>query len=340
MSVKKIDTTALHRWVDALISGAKVFGVKARGDSFVFGPLAGSGELRLDYDVTVLPPKKYIQPPVEDILSWKGGAFKSVVETGPFVLFGVHPYDLAAINQMDAFFKSGPKDAHYDARRSAATIIASDVEKVSRNSFAGCLGTAVTLEGADILLTRVGENHYVVDIRTPKGESAAAALKEAPDASSEDLIVREGVWEKNRKAMRKHELTPSPADLPQLLAKSYDHPVWKEKSEKCFSCGSCNIVCPTCYCFDVQDDADWSLDAGKRDRRWDGCLLTEFALVAGGHNFRKTKAERYRHRFFRKGKYMWDKLGHISCVGCGRCVSACVPNIANPVEVFNKLVEA
>ena len=34
---------------------------------------------------------------------------------------------------------------------------------------------------------------------------------------------------------------------------------------------------------------------------------------------------------------MPDATGEVSCVGCGRCITACVPKIANPVEVFNKL---
>ena len=32
-------------------------------------------------------------------------------------------------------------------------------------------------------------------------------------------------------------------------------------------------------------------------------------------------------------------IGEIACVGCGRCVTACTAKIANPVEVYNKLVE-
>jgi len=115
------------------------------------------------------------------------------------------------------------------------------------------------------------------------------------------------------------------------------HPVWAEKAKTCFSCGSCNIVCPTCYCFDVQDDVDWSLDCGTRCRTWDGCLLKDFAVVAGNHNFRKNTADRYRHRFYRKGKYIPDKIGEVSCVGCGRCGMVCIPKIADPLTVYNTL---
>jgi NAD-dependent dihydropyrimidine dehydrogenase PreA subunit len=160
-----------------------------------------------------------------------------------------------------------------------------------------------------------------------------------PDADAVALARREQLWEDNQKLMRRHDLRPALSSLPDLLGRSYDHPVWEEKSAKCFSCGSCNLVCPTCYCFDVRDDVNWDLKSGTRGRAWDGCMLTDFATVAGRHNFRKKRADRYRHRYYRKGKFVPEMIGDISCVGCGRCVTACVPGIANPAEVFNRLAE-
>ena len=66
--------------------------------------------------------------------------------------------------------------------------------------------------------------------------------------------------------LRKHELRMNPTDLPMLLEQSYDHVVWEEKAELCHSCGSCNLVCPTCYCFDVSDTI--SLDLAESVRRY------------------------------------------------------------------------
>jgi ferredoxin len=62
-------------------------------------------------------------------------------------------------------------------------------------------------------------------------------------------------------------------------------------------------------------------------------------MVAGGHNFRRQREQRYRHRFYRKGKYLPERCGFVGCVGCGRCVGACVPKIASPVELYNSLLE-
>jgi ferredoxin len=62
--------------------------------------------------------------------------------------------------------------------------------------------------------------------------------------------------------------------------------------------------------------------------------------VAGNHNFRDKAVDRYRHRYFRKGKYIYDKIGELGCVGCGRCVRSCTASIANPLAVFNELALA
>jgi len=339
MTVKQLDETRIQEWVQALFKDQIVCAPQEKGGRFVFEELQDVADLRLDYDTTALPPKKFIQPVKEDLVTFKGGDYESVLESKPFILFGVHPYDVVAISQLDKLFAQGQADVHYLNRRKNCTIVALDVQKPSKDVFAGCMGTAVTQEGWDLLLTRVGKK-YVIEAKTAKGE---ALLKKAPGAaaaSSEALKEREEVWEKNRADLRQHKLKTAPEDLPDLLKKSYDSPLWERMAAKCFSCGSCNIVCPTCYCFDVQDDPAWNLDCGTRCRTWDGCLLKDFAMAAGGHNFRKKAAERYRHRFYRKGKYLFDKVGDIACVGCGRCVSACVPRIANPVEVYNSLMEA
>jgi ferredoxin len=71
-------------------------------------------------------------------------------------------------------------------------------------------------------------------------------------------------------------------ETPHVLERSWNSSVWHRKAEKCLACGSCNIVCPTCYCFDIREEVDESLKTGRRFREWDGCMLSGFALVAAG----------------------------------------------------------
>jgi ferredoxin len=338
MSIKKLDKATFDTWVEACIKKQRVFGVQAKGDRFAFAPLTHAADLRLDYDVTILPPKKYFQPQCETLLKFdRQKGFESVFDDEPFVVFGVHPYDMVAILQTDKLFADDQYDAHYMKRREQATIVVSDVLTASSDVFAGCMGTTTIHDGFDILVTNIDDD-YIVDIRTSKGEALADTLNAAPDADTISLKLRKLLWAENTELLQKHKLDVRSDILPELLTKSYDHPVWEEKAKRCFSCGSCNLVCPTCYCFDVQDDVDWTLQKGERRRVWDGCHLSEFAAVAGGHNFRRPRAERYRHRYYRKGKYVPEKIGEIACVGCGRCITACTVNIANPVEIYNSLV--
>ncbi|MEE8374383.1 MAG: 4Fe-4S dicluster domain-containing protein [Dehalococcoidia bacterium] len=340
MSIKKIDVETLNAWVDGLIQKQKVVGIQAKSDRFAFGPLSKAAELRLDYDVSILPPKSFFQPPRETVLTFNTGVgYESVIDSEPFVLLGVHPYDMTAIVQLDQIFSQTSSDIHYMTRRRHATIVVADVQAVSPNVFAGCMGTSYLEDGYDVLLTKIGDD-YIVDAKTGKGEALMPALADAPDASESWLEQRKLVWEHNRQRLRKHELKADPSRWPDLLEHAYDHPIWEEKARLCFSCGSCNLVCPTCYCFDVRDDVNWDLSSGERVRTWDGCMLSGFAIVAGNLNFRKGATARYRHRYYRKGRYVPAKIaGQIACVGCGRCITACVPNIANPVEVFNRLTE-
>ncbi len=338
MSVKKLDQAALDSWVDALVAKHKGYGVQAAGDRFAFRPLAHAADLRLDYDVTMLPPKKYFLPQTEELVTFKrSGGYESVLDSEPFVLLGVHPYDMAAINQMDTVFSSDNYDVHYMTRRDNATIVACDVQNASPDVFAGCMGSATVKEGFDVLLTKVGDA-WLADARTDKGEALLNGVN-APAAADSDIAAREKVWAENNEGLQKHKFNCAPSDIPGLLEKGYDHPVWAERAELCFSCGTCTSVCPTCYCFDVKDDVNWDMENGMRTRTWDSCQLTGFATVAGGHNFRPDPAERYRHRYYRKGKYVADKIGQIACVGCGRCITGCVAKIANPVEVYNRLLE-
>ena len=99
------------------------------------------------------------------------------------------------------------------------------------------------------------------------------------------------------------------ARLPALLAGRERHATFTERGDKCFSCGSCVQVCPTCICFDVRDKVDLTLTQGERYRTWDGCTFPNFATVAGGHNFRKNPSDRVRHRLFRKTVYMQERYG-------------------------------
>lgn len=340
MSLKKIGEPALRAWVGELLERTNVIGPQPKEDRFDFASLSDASRLRLDYDVTLTPPNKVcFQPPEEVLAQFEGADYESEFGDEPFVLFGVHPYDMVAINQMDEIFSMDNYDAHYMRRREAATIVALDPQNISENVFAAGVGTATVDEGFDVLLTKINSDKYIIDARTEKGEQLVDSLEGGGKVTDEDRAAREEVWEQNQEDLSQYELKWDPDELPELLEKAHEHPVWEERAELCFYCGSCTNTCPTCYCFDVQEKVNYDLQSGERVRSWDGCQLVSFATVAGDHNFREDPAQRFRHRYYRKGKYVPEMIGECACVGCGRCITACVANIANPPEVFNRLKE-
>ncbi len=342
MTFRTIEKKNFSTFIDRLIQAMEVVGVreKVKG-KYEFAPLETSIELCLDYDVTVLPPKTYFLPPRETLLQFKVGpevSCQAVMEAKPLILVGVHPYDLKAIAQLDRIFADANLDEQYHQRRQAITLIGVDIKRASPNGFCKSMNSATVQEGFDLFLTDIGPG-YVVAVGSPKGQTLLDTYASSKPATPEEVQKRAAQQDRIPHMFSLNTITTPYADLPKLLAEHSESKLFSELAEKCFSCGSCNLVCPTCYCFDVQDDMALNLKDGERFRTWDGCLLADFAKVASGENFREHRADRIRHRILRKGKYIFEKFGVHACVGCGRCTSACLPDIANPVEILNRLKE-
>lgn len=343
MAAKTLSKNEMAAFVSNLVRKNKVVGVKRKENKFAFDYLKSADELVLDYDVTLRSPRTFFQPPKEKLLDFKIGAkteIRPAMDASPFILFGIHTYDLRALNQMDFIWKDKNEDENYLARRRAATVIAIEPTRVSKWSFWSSMGAATVDTGFDLMLTDLG-GRYFVEIGTDKG--AVLLSKFAPDAkeaTAKDSEAREKARHKMKKLCTpERTVNATTAEITALVKNSYKNEIWETQAKKCYSCGSCNLVCPTCYCFDVKDDIELDLTTGARTRTWDGCLLEEFAFVGSGENFREHRKDRFRHRILRKTVYVPEKIGELACVGCGRCSEACLPNITDPVYIINTLKE-
>src|SRR3990170_8225534 len=141
-------------FVNALIedSSLDIMGVKSKGDKFAFDPLESAGELRLDYDVTLLPPKKYFFPQRETLFTYSlatGRSSRNLVEAKQTVIIGVHPYDIVALFHMDEIFRETKSDPYYFEKRDATIIIGVNIQKMSKWNFSSFMGCAIVDYGYD-----------------------------------------------------------------------------------------------------------------------------------------------------------------------------------------------
>ena len=332
-----IKKNGLDAWIQALMARRRVAAPVLKETSvsdptdlkFAWAYVADPAEVRLDYTVTVLGPKQFLWPPRQRLVEYQLGGNpepKAVIEHEPQVLFGVHPCDLVAIQTLDAAFAKDVADPHYLARRAETAIVGLDcAAPCDESSFCLDMGSLYPESGYDVMLTPANDE-YFVEAATPLGRTLVEAATVRP-ATKADMEAHQAFAEEKRSNFR-YKLPYEMKYLPEVLDASYDSLVWEAIARRCFSCGSCNTTCPTCYCFDVYEEVETDLTKGCRARRYDSCQLDGFAEVAGGENFREARASRLRHRMFRKGKYILEQTGRSGCVGCGRCERACVAGIS------------
>jgi sulfhydrogenase subunit beta (sulfur reductase) len=341
MSDFSTDVSGLGSWVHALARERQVFCPVPLGKAnFRFEPVTARTRVALSpYRPTVVPPNKQLMPARDELLTFEKSAdggitLKPSTDETRRVLFGVRPCDLKAIALLDRLQRDGVPDRAYLARRERTTIVAvACVEPCDERCFCAVVGSLDHRDGADVVITPEGTT-LLVEARTPAGEELVKAASLEPCA---DLAARRTAILDQRKTPFGRQLGIDVAKLPAILRKTYRAELWEQHVRRCFSCGSCTLVCPTCYCFDVKDDLNFDLQSGNRARTWDSCMLPEFAVVAGGHNFRPEAAARQRHRVKRKFEFLPERYGLGSfCVGCGRCGRQCTSGI----DIFDITLDA
>jgi len=318
----------LGTWVEFLKTKALVYAPHRKENLYVFAQVDSPADITLEYIPTILPPKKYYLPPEEDLLKFTVSPFKTakaIPEFESFILFAVHTCDIAGLQCMDVVFKESPEDPNYLNRKEKMAVIG--IECLSYcDSFATCasVGNHEPRGGYDLMMVDCGEK-FVIHVNSTKGEGLVSSpvVREASDA---DMDALDKVRQKKKKAFRHEFNAPLPAVYDAFDA-SFSSQVWKDVGRRCVGCGNCTAVCPTCYCFDVQDTMDLSLNSGTRTRIWNSCQMEDFAKVAGGEDFRKGRDSRQRHRYYRKFKYPVDKFNRYFCTGCGRCSRTCMAGI-------------
>lgn len=242
------------------------------------------------------------------------------------LLFGVRPCDARSLVLNDMPFKEDP---YYNLRRKKIFLVGISCKGQTSTCF--CLwtgGSPIGTDGLDIILHPLeDESGYIVEAISERGEELFDSIfpkkfcNEATKAEIEEIEARR---EKSKGALKSMPELSSQLKEKDLMA-VYNAPFWQDIAMSCINCGACTFLCPTCYCFDIQDEV--VKKRGRRIRYWDSCMFPLFTQHASGHNPRGDKVKRVRNRFLHKLKYFPERFGPISCVGCGRCIKECPVNI-------------
>jgi formate hydrogenlyase subunit 6/NADH:ubiquinone oxidoreductase subunit I len=244
-------------------------------------------------------------------MSVKGIDLRDIPEV---ILWGVRPCDAVGIGELSSIFNWDYKDEIYNNRLSKVTVFGFSCSKSDEYCFCTSVGgNPGSTAGSDILFTQLGENgDFLAEILTEKG---TAIVSIAP-----------GIFEKSESDNKENFLASVPVkfnheEIKEKLDKFFDSKEWLEQSLRCLGCGACAYVCPTCACFDIQDESHGK--RGSRIRCWDSCGFSHFTVHTSGHNPRGVQSARWRQRIMHKFSYMPERLSVYGCIGCGRCSRAC-----------------
>lgn len=301
--------------------------LRRRNDQALFGYVVGPQSW-----------KKYLFPPRQRLLqiTRNGGSleFQPQPHDSPrLALIGVRACELAAIEVQDRVFSHGPfADARYQARRRNLFIIAVNCGSPAATCFCTSMDTGPRAkQGFDLALTEILDeqrHEFLVEVGSDAGRDvlATAPFREATaqDRLAADHVVNEAARAITRRLDRQ--------GARELLHNNYENSHWDEVAARCLSCANCTMVCPTCFCSNVEDSSDLSGDHAERWRTWDSCFTSDFSYIVGG-SVRPSTKSRYRQWLTHKLSTWHDQFGTSGCVGCGRCITWCPVGIDLTEEI-------
>jgi sulfhydrogenase subunit beta (sulfur reductase) len=311
----KLDS-CVERWRSA---GLTVIGPVQRTNISMYGAVKSASEFDLNLVLADRSIKELFFPQSEPMLRYtitkaEINTSEFLPPTGPRIIFGARACDASGLAIDDPLFGWDYKDDYWFQRRNESVIVTIACTKADEF----CMCTSLNLapdstKGSDILLRPLANNKgWQIEELTDRGRDAfktiADLIEDGSDAAAPTVEVA-----KKFDADRCAEWLKNP--------ENFESRFWKEISVRCIGCGTCTYLCPTCHCFDIQDEGG-SFD-GIRRKNWDSCSFALFTMHTSGHNPRSTQSARWRQRIMHKFNYFPGKFSANSCSGCGRCTREC-----------------
>lgn len=313
---KQIKKDDLNSFIGQLNKDYGVYGPVKREKLIIFDKISSFDDLELsrpsDY-----PAKKLFLPNKEVLFNYKANKVDFELNEKKRIIF-LRACDANAIAALDKVFLDEYEDPYYKAARKNTLLFVIECTEPGEHCFCTSVG-ADKATNYDLLFVDKNDK-YVIFIGTDKAR-----------ALTENNLFKGIMIESNEALVCEKEL-----NLPIDMDRHFEHVLWRKFSNICLFCGACNIVCPTCFCFDVKDEINIDLKSGERVRNQHNCKLKDFTRVAGEEVFREERHKRFRHFIYHKLVYFKEKTGKHLCVGCGRCIAVC-PRDIDMVSLVNEL---
>jgi sulfhydrogenase subunit beta (sulfur reductase) len=218
-------------------------------------------------------------------------------------------------------FQDAYEDIYYLARRKNTLLVGMGCVNPYDSCFCASLGLGpAEATDVDLMLTDIG-GEFLIEEVTDQGKDLVARTEGLEEATKDDAARAEEAKDAAyQKVTRKIDIK----EIEKRLPISFDNEkFWEKVSAKCVSCGICTFLCPTCYCFDINDEM--VKGDGARYRNWDSCsfpLYTQMPM----ENPREEKWRRVRQKIHHKYTFYPRLFDVIACTGCGRCIRLCPVN--------------
>lgn len=340
MLFKIISKNEFRRFIELVFEHTEIIAPKQVGVSSAgkpihqYLPVQDFDEIDLDYETTEYSAKTYFLPYKENLstCSFLGTIWDREIKyrLQPRVILGLHACDINALLKLDKVLAGDRYPSpYYISRRKNTFIIGIDHDPCERG-FCHAVGADVATHGFDLFLTDLGDRYFVA-INSDRGFDALQQVK-TKDPTDRDTNA---YLEVRRRIASKFEHLEM-HNLPNLMDIEFKSKVWKKWADKCLSCGSCAMVCPTCYCYGVEEHISMDGNESAKIKRLHSCNLLDFATVAGGHNFRADRETRLKYRYYHQHRGFVETYEEPLCVGCYRCGRVCLAGI-NPLDIINDL---
>jgi len=289
-------------------------------------------------------PKGLFLPAAESVGRYgRSTAAATAARADTAVVLGIRACGLRALKYLDQVMLAGDfQDAEYRARREGMLLISCDCVDCTDSCFCTLVGgRPYATDGYEVNLTPL-EHGCVAEAATERGQEflETAGIQRTPagkDQLAERDRIRAEMTDRLKRQNERFAFVSDDQTQPGLPHEG--DAAWQEFAADCVECGACTNICPTCHCFYLYDQI-LGAEAFERVRTWDSCLLSTYHRMAGGANLKLSARprlySRLANRVLHKFTYSPQQYGLLGCVGCGRCVDACLGAI-DIREVVGKL---